>query len=278
MSTATARGCCSSRNPRPALAVPVDGTVLANLLADQVSLRLVVLNSCKGARTSLQDAYAGIATTLVGLGVPAVVAMQFEISDEAAVVFAEELYTNLIGQQAPIDVAVAEARKAVLAGIGNGEWATPVLFVQDPDVALFDFRPRRRDGAAPSHPPVPPRGPSALVAAVAAGLVRCSWRPPVVVARRRRRTPRPAPSSATTTTAQAPRAAPTNGTTVPTPLVQFPSLTLGDSGLVVQAAQLLLRTNSAEIDATGDIDEATAAAIRAFDRPGDPPAEPSSAR
>ena len=67
-------------------------------------LRLVVLNSCEGARTTLTDPYAGVATTLVQLGVPAVVAMQFEISDRAAIVFAEELYTNLIGRRDPIEL------------------------------------------------------------------------------------------------------------------------------------------------------------------------------
>ena len=87
----------------------VDATALANLLSDQESLRLVVLNSCEGARTTLTDPFAGVATTLVHLGVPAVVAMQFEISDDAAILFAEELYTNLIGRQSPIDAAVAEA-------------------------------------------------------------------------------------------------------------------------------------------------------------------------
>ena len=60
----------------------VDETLLANLLADQDRLRLVVLNSCEGARTTVSDPYAGVATTLVSLGVPAVVAMQFQISDD----------------------------------------------------------------------------------------------------------------------------------------------------------------------------------------------------
>ena len=87
----------------------------------------------------MTDPYAGVATTLVELGVPAVVAMQFEISDEAAIVFAEELYMNLIGRQDPIDAAVAEARKAVYSEVDEIEWATPVLFLRDPDVQLFDF-------------------------------------------------------------------------------------------------------------------------------------------
>ncbi len=133
--------------------VGVDSTLFANLLSDQDRLRLVVLNSCEGARTTLTDPYAGVATTLIQLGVPAVVAMQFEISDDAALLFAEELYTNLVGRQDPIDAAVAEARKAVYTEIDAIEWATPVLFVRDPDVELFRFE----VPAAPLPPP-PPTG------------------------------------------------------------------------------------------------------------------------
>ena len=141
----------------------VDGTELANLLADQTSLRLVVLNSCEGARTTLTDPFAGVATTLVQLGVPAVVAMQFEISDAAAILFAEELYTNLIGRQDPIDAAVAEARKAIYIEQGTIEWATPVLFMGDVDVELFCFE----VPAAPLPPPRPPSLPTAVAEAAA---------------------------------------------------------------------------------------------------------------
>ncbi len=139
----------------------LDDTALANLLADQSTLRLVVLNSCEGARTTLTDPFAGVATTLVQLGVPAVVAMQFEISDAAAILFAEELYTNLIGRQSPIDVAVAEARKAIFIEQGTIEWATPVLFMADPDAELFRFAepdaaPVSDTPAAALAPPPPP--------------------------------------------------------------------------------------------------------------------------
>ena len=133
-------------------AIALDGTALANLLADQRHLRLVVLNSCEGARTTLSDPFAGVATTLVSLGVPAVVAMQFEISDDAAILFGEELYTNLIGRQDPIDAAVAEARKAIYIEQRSLEFATPVLFLADPDLALFEFE----VAAAPLPPPPPP--------------------------------------------------------------------------------------------------------------------------
>ncbi len=155
----------------------VDGTELANLLADQEQLRLVVLNSCEGARTSLTDPFAGVATTLVQLGVPAVVAMQFEISDGAAILFAEELYTNLIARQAPIDAAVSEARKAIYIEQAGVEWATPVLFMGDTDVDLFDFRvaaavlpPPRRPEAEENGPPptLPPPAPPATAPAAPA--------------------------------------------------------------------------------------------------------------
>jgi hypothetical protein len=130
-------------------AVPVDETTFATLLAahlDRQLLRLVVLNSCDGARTTVGDPFAGIAATLVHLGMPAVVAMQYEISDVASRVFAECLYGCLIQRQMPIEGAVAAARKAILLEGNSLEWATPVLFLRDPDVELFRFAP------PPTHP------------------------------------------------------------------------------------------------------------------------------
>ena len=85
--------------------------------------------------------------------------MQFEISDAAAILFAEELYTNLIGRQDPIDAAVAEARKAIYIELGTVEWATPVLFMGDVDVELFRFE----VAAAPLPPPPPPSAPLAAL-------------------------------------------------------------------------------------------------------------------
>jgi hypothetical protein len=138
----------------------LDSGELASLLADQTALRLVVLNACDGARTSLTDPFAGVATTLVQLGVPAVIAMQFAISDAAAILFAEELYTNLIGGRTPVDAAVSEARKAIFVEQGTIEWATPVLFMADTEVQLFDFVP----APVPSTPaePVAPAPPVAV--------------------------------------------------------------------------------------------------------------------
>jgi CHAT domain len=139
-------------------AVEVGETVLANLVDDQsANLRLVVLNSCKGARSRAEDPQAGVAATLMSLGLPAVVAMQFSISDKAAIAFAGEFYTNLIGRREPVDSAVSEARKAILSEVSQVEWATPVLFLRDPDAALFTFPP-----ASPFPPPTRPQPQSNL--------------------------------------------------------------------------------------------------------------------
>jgi hypothetical protein len=49
---------------------------IGTMLADEASIRLAVLNSCEGARSSTDDPFAGVATGLIR-EVPAVIAMQF---------------------------------------------------------------------------------------------------------------------------------------------------------------------------------------------------------
>lgn len=116
----------------------VTGRDLAIYLRDEDTLRLVVLNCCEGARTSPRDIFAGVAQTLSRRGIPAVIAMQFEISDTAALVFAGEFYRALADGW-PADAALAEARKAIY-GSGNAvEWGTPVLHMHAPDGRIFEL-------------------------------------------------------------------------------------------------------------------------------------------
>lgn len=70
----------------------VSGQDLGTLLHDHRSLRFVMLNACEGARGSRTDPFAGTAQSLVQQGLPAVIAMQFEVSDEAAIALAREFY------------------------------------------------------------------------------------------------------------------------------------------------------------------------------------------
>jgi hypothetical protein len=112
---------------------------LAMLLADEPALRLVLLNACEGARGDRRDVFSSTATTLVRRGIPAVLAMQFEISDQAAVALARAFYGALADGH-PIDAAVAESRKAVRLTLpGTLEWATPVLYQRAPDGVLFNL-------------------------------------------------------------------------------------------------------------------------------------------
>ncbi len=109
----------------------VSGQDLGTILHDERTLRLAVLNACEGGRTGRDDPFAGAAQSLVQQGIPAVIAMQFEVSDEAAATFAHEFYAA-VADGYPVDAALAEARKAIFAQ-GNGlEWGTPVLYMRAP--------------------------------------------------------------------------------------------------------------------------------------------------
>ncbi len=117
---------------------PVSGDQLATILGGKVMLRLVVLNSCEGARTSVTDPFSGVAASLVQREIPAVIGMQFEITDRAAILFAAEFY-SMLAEGRPVDAAVTEARLSIFADHNDVEWATPVLFMRVADGRLFDI-------------------------------------------------------------------------------------------------------------------------------------------
>jgi formylglycine-generating enzyme required for sulfatase activity len=119
-------------------AAPLYATQLARLLARQRhDLRLVLLNACEGARGGRLDLFAGTAATLVGSGIPAVLAMQYEITDDAAIAFARIFYEAL-ADNLPVDSAVTDARNSmILRNRYSLEWGTPVLYLRSPDGQLF---------------------------------------------------------------------------------------------------------------------------------------------
>jgi len=111
---------------------------LAELLNDHYPLRLAFLNSCEGARGNDSDAFSSTAATLVRSGIPAVVAMQYEITDKAAIEFSRDFY-EAVADGLPMDAAVTEARAAVSMD-SMLEWGTPVLYMRSPDGRLFDIQ------------------------------------------------------------------------------------------------------------------------------------------
>ncbi len=128
---------------------PLSGQYLGALLHDEETLRLVVLNACEGARTGTSDPFAGAAQSLVQQGLPAVIAMQFEVTDQAAITFSREFY-SAVADGYPVDGALAEARKGIFATGNDVEWGTPVLYMRLPDGKVFDVaRPAEKQPAPP---------------------------------------------------------------------------------------------------------------------------------
>ena len=144
----------------------VSAQTLAPLLHNHKSLQLAVLNACEGARTGATDPFAGTAQALVQQSIPAVVAMQFEITDKAAITFSSVFYEAL-SRGLPVDVATTDGRMAVFVDDDNPfEWATPVLYLNRGDGRIFDVSavpppaPAALPLAAPPPAPPPPRPPA----------------------------------------------------------------------------------------------------------------------
>ncbi|MDH3646250.1 MAG: CHAT domain-containing protein [Gammaproteobacteria bacterium] len=138
-------------------AVLLDAETLGTFLRNAPTVRLAFLNACDLAKTDEDSPFSGVANRLVMAGMPAVVAMQFPISDDAAIAFARSFYARLESGHA-VDEAVAHGRNAILADKpGSMEWGTPVLYMRTPDGRLFE-KPRkaRAELSAPKQPvPVP---------------------------------------------------------------------------------------------------------------------------
>jgi hypothetical protein len=118
----------------------VSASSLADLLREaEPTPRLVVLNSCDSGAVSEDDLFSGTAAALVRSGINAVAAMQFAISDGAAISFARGFYTAL-ARGRKVDEAVRSGRIGIL-GMGRGtlEWLTPVLYLRGDDTRLFDI-------------------------------------------------------------------------------------------------------------------------------------------
>jgi CHAT domain-containing protein len=112
---------------------------LAMLLRGHPSLRLVLLNACDTGQASALDPFSSVAGALMRRGIPAVLAMQFEITDQAAIEFSRTFY-EMVADQLPVDVAVTQARQAIqLALSGTLEWGTPVLYLRSPGGYIFDL-------------------------------------------------------------------------------------------------------------------------------------------
>ncbi|MFI1363732.1 CHAT domain-containing WD40 repeat protein [Streptomyces griseochromogenes] len=122
---------------------PLHANDFERLIADSGNLRLIVLNACESAVSRSEEAFRSTAANLVHAGVPAVVAMQYEITDEAALIFSSAFYEH-IADGRPVDRAVTLAREEVKMRLGSLEWATPVLLLASDETQIFDPKPQER--------------------------------------------------------------------------------------------------------------------------------------
>lgn len=126
--------------------VKVFGADLTRLFGLQPTLRLVVLNCCDSAHGQ-----SSLAKELVASGIPAVLAMQFPISDDAAIELAGAFY-DALAKGEPVDGAVTRARIRIQTTYSTSiEWGIPVLYMRTPDGQIFEREMSPGDS--------PPRGP-----------------------------------------------------------------------------------------------------------------------
>jgi CHAT domain len=108
---------------------------LGLLLQGKGSLRLAVLNCCESARSAGENAFSSLGASLVQAGVPVVVAMQFPITDRAAIEFARGFYKSL-SSGAPVERAITLARVNMRLK-SSVEWGIPVLFTRASTGTIF---------------------------------------------------------------------------------------------------------------------------------------------
>jgi hypothetical protein len=103
----------------------------------QRGVSLVFLNACQSGTGGQAEFNKGVAQALVSHGLPALVANQYSVLDSSATSFAQHFYWSL-AQGMTIGQAAREARISVNYSM-QGElidWAVPVVYARDPNMAL----------------------------------------------------------------------------------------------------------------------------------------------
>jgi hypothetical protein len=121
-------------------AEPINAELLRRYLERQRGqAQLVTLNACLGALPVENDAFSSVGLSLIRSGVPAVVAMQFEIAEDVAAELTRVLYAELAAG-IPIDQALSETRLHISGRFPTRlDWAIPVLFSRAETGVLFEF-------------------------------------------------------------------------------------------------------------------------------------------
>jgi ABC-type branched-subunit amino acid transport system substrate-binding protein len=163
-----------------------------NYTANQLSLalhkdiQLVFLNACDSARGHPLNSLSNFAYNLARSGVPAIVAMQFKITDDAASELAKTFYERLAAGEA-VDDALADARHDIHTAANRNrlDWAAPVLYISTSNSILFKRTP---DASSPIQREQPRKLPpviSQVTETTPAGYRLPTSSPPITPERRR---------------------------------------------------------------------------------------------
>ena len=139
--------------------VAVEAGAVSTALERAETLRLVYLSACLAGQSSARVAFTTVGPQLLQLGIPAVIAMQFAVSDADAMAFADMFYRELLTGPCPgaVDAAMGYARSSLYALNPDAfSFGTPVLWLNAPDGVVFQLAASPAQDATPTSAPVPP--------------------------------------------------------------------------------------------------------------------------
>lgn len=136
----------------------MEAETFAGLFSEN-TVRLAVLNCCEGAAhtsASGDRTLSGLGPYLLKKGVPAVIAMRYEINDQVAIKFSGAFYQELLDGEEPgrVDCAIERARKRVYQNRKESTvrgFITPNFFVFEGHERLFEVQ----EAPPPQVKPVP---------------------------------------------------------------------------------------------------------------------------
>ena len=139
----------------------VSAATLRAVLQQAESVKLVFLNACLAGRVDSSRPFAGIAHQLLQSGLPAAIAMRYEILDRSAVTFAGSVYKALVtgACRGHVDAAVSMARNNLYINDPNRvDYATPILWLNAESGRILRFENEEQSdagetpGAHAGHP------------------------------------------------------------------------------------------------------------------------------
>lgn len=107
-------------------------------LVSRMGITMAVLNACETAKHSSRDALMGVAQALIREEIPAVIAMQFLVSETVSLMFTRRLYDFLFRGDS-LEQIMTETRVGIDINFEDDSisWGIPVLFMRSKDGLLW---------------------------------------------------------------------------------------------------------------------------------------------